>query len=133
MGLWKQLIPDLKVDKLIDMSREELTKIDAVVNSGVIDSGGRVLDNVMSPADGSTVNVIMINSTVSLSAPSPIRPTYYRRRRDVEMSEMDHTGGRIMTHFNNYINDLKLSGAKSPFQAVMLTLFGVVLLCLIIR
>ena len=133
MGLWKHLVPDLKVDKLIDMSDEELTKIEAVVNSGVIDSGGRILDTVMSPSDGSTVNVVMINSTVSLSAPSPVRPLYYRRRRDIDMSTADLLGDEIDARIKAYLTDLDLGETDSLIQTILMAMFGVVLLCQFIR
>ena len=83
MSFWKSIIPDITVESLVDMSKEELYEIDSFINMGRVDSGGRVLDHVLSPYN-STLAVVMINSTIDFTAPQPIGPvrtSFSRRRR----------------------------------------------------
>ena len=101
MSFWKSIIPDITVSSLVDMTHEELSLIDALINNGDVDTGSRVLDNVLNP-NHSTVAVVMINSSIAVTAPKPAVPissSYYRRRRALS-SNNDQTFQIVAADFN---------------------------------
>ena len=125
--LWKQLIPDISVDSLIDMSREELLQIEAVVNSGTIDSGGRILDTVLSPKEGSSVVVVLVNSTVSFTAPPSERPILFRRRREVETGNIRYP--TIGAKFAQLAKDIQAEADTMTGKEYVTTVLGMLFLC----
>ena len=116
MSFWKSLIPDISVSTLVDMSHEELSLIDSFINSGDVDLGNRLLDNVLN-TNHSTVALVMINSSVMVTTPKPvvpIRSSFYRRRRAItdltESTQLFNSDAIVdMENVNDYVIILLLA------------------------